>query len=57
MIWVEEKSIHESRAKLIAQKRENYRQMHKKNAEKKGVLKEFLAAGTITKMRELVFGK
>lgn len=56
MIWVEEKSIHEARAAQINTKRENYRSMQKKNAEKKGVLKEFLAAKTITQMRKLVFG-
>lgn len=56
MIWVDEKEIHEQRAKLINQKRENYRQMHRGTAEKKGVLKEFLAAGTLTQMRKLIFG-
>jgi hypothetical protein len=56
MIWAEERSIHEARAAQINTKRENYRQMHKKNAEKKGVLKEFLAAPTITQMRKLLFG-
>lgn len=56
MIWVEEKSIMEARSAQIATKRENYRQMHKKNAEKKGVLAEFMKASTITQMRKLVFG-
>lgn len=56
MIWVDEKEIHEQRAKLINQKRENYRNMHKGTAEKKGVLKEFMNAKTITEMRKLVFG-
>jgi hypothetical protein len=56
MIWVEEKDIHEQRSKLIAQKRENYRQMHKGTAEKKGILKLFLAAPTITQMKRILWG-
>jgi hypothetical protein len=56
MIWVEEKSILESRAKLLPQRRENYKQANKEAARKKGVLDEFMKANTITQMRKLLFG-
>lgn len=56
MIWAEEKSILDARAAQLPKRRENYRQMHKGTAEKKGVLKEFMAATTLTQMRKILFG-
>jgi hypothetical protein len=56
MIWREEKSILEARQAQLATKRKNYKEMHKGTADKKGVLKEFLAATTITQMRKILFG-
>lgn len=56
MIWADERSILEARAAQLSNKRENYRQTHKKNAEKKGVLREFMNAQTITQMRKILFG-
>lgn len=56
MIWVEEKSIHESRAAQINTRRNNYKEMHRGTAQNKGVLKEFLAAQTLTEMRKILWG-
>lgn len=56
MIWRDEREILEQRAALISKKRENYRQIHRGTAERKGVLKEFLAAPTLTQMRRILFG-
>lgn len=56
MIWAEERSILEARQAQLATKRENYRQMHKGTAEKKGVLKEFMQAPTLTQMRKILWG-
>lgn len=56
MIWVEEKSIMESRSAQIQTKRNNYKEMHKGTAQNKGVLKEFLAANTLTEMRKILWG-
>jgi hypothetical protein len=56
MIWRDERSILESRAAQISRKRQNYKEMHRGTAERKGVLREFLAAPTLTQMRRILFG-
>lgn len=56
MIWRDEREILEQRAALLQKRRENYRQIHRGTAEKKGVLREFLAATTLTQMRRILFG-
>lgn len=56
MVWVEEKSIIEVREKLLPERRASYKQAHKGQADKKGVLKEFMAANTITQMRKILYG-
>lgn len=56
MVHVEERSIMESREKLLPQRREDYKQMHKGTADKKGVLKDFMAARTLTQMRKILWG-
>lgn len=56
MIWADERSILEARQAQLPKKRENYKQMHRGTAEKKGVLREFLAATTLTQMRFILWG-
>jgi hypothetical protein len=56
MVWVEERSIIEQREKLLPQLRVDYKQTHKGQAESKNVLREFMAATTITQMRKILFG-
>lgn len=56
MLWADEKSILDARQAQLSRKRENYRQMHRGTAEKKGVLKEFLSAPTLTQMRKILWG-
>jgi hypothetical protein len=56
MVWVEERSIIEQREKLLPQRRVDYKQTHKGQADKKGVLREFMLATTITQMRKILFG-
>lgn len=54
MLHADERSILEDRQARLPQRRENYRQMHKATAEKKGVLKEFMNAKTLTEMRKIL---
>lgn len=56
MIHADEKSILDARAAQLPTRRANYKAMHSKTAEKKGVLREFLAATTLTQMRRILFG-
>lgn len=56
MIWREEKSILEDRAAQLPERRRNYKDMHKGTAEKKGVLKQFMAAQTLTEMKRILWG-
>lgn len=56
MLHVEEKEVLEQRQRLLAQKRENYRQMHEGTAKAKNVYKEFMSAKTITLMRKILWG-
>lgn len=44
-------------AKSLDVRRDNYKKMHYGTAEKKGVLREFLAARTLTAMRLILWGK
>lgn len=37
-------------------RRDNYKKMHYGTAEKKGVIREFLAARTLTEMRKILWG-
>lgn len=55
MLHVEERAVLEQRQRLIAQKRENYRQMHEGTAKAKNVYKEFMNAKTLTQMRKLLW--
>lgn len=56
MIWREEKSILEARAALIPERRRAYKDLHKGTAEKKGKLREFMAAQTLTEMKRILWG-
>lgn len=56
MVWVDERSILQARQAQLQTKRENYKQMHRGTAERKGVLREFLAASTLTQMRKVLWG-
>lgn len=56
MIWVDEKDILAQRAALLPARRESYKQSHKHLAEKKGVLRDFMAATTLSEMRKILYG-
>ena len=43
-------------ARSLDQRRENYKKMHYGTAEKKGCLREFLAARTLTAMKKVLWG-
>lgn len=36
---------------------ENYKEMHKETADRNGVIREFLAARTLTQARKILFGE
>lgn len=42
--------------KMLDQRRTNYKAMHTGTAKSKGVLREFLAAYTLTEMRKILWG-
>ncbi len=44
-------------ARSLDQRRENYKKMHYGTADKKGCLREFLQARTLTEMRIILWGK
>ncbi len=46
----------QDKTKSLDQRREGYKKMHYGTAEKKGVLREFLAARTLTAMRLILWG-
>ena len=51
-----EKNIKTTENGWLGRSLDNYKQMHRKSAESRGNLKEFLAATTLTQARKLAFG-
>lgn len=57
MLWVEEKSVLDDRKARLPQRLANYKEMHKGTANSKGVIKEFMAAKTLTECRKILWNR
>jgi hypothetical protein len=59
MLWLDEKdyrAFQDDKQKQLPARVANYKEMHKGTASNKGVLRDFLAARTLTEMRKILWG-